>query len=582
MLAPSPAARRRAAALRLAGYLAVAVLLSWPLAPRLGRAMPGYPTVDAFDTVMLRGLVARLALHPAEWGRTPAIYFPTGFPVLELMPDLLDHLTALPLALALPFPWDDGLWWLAVLAGSGLAAHHLGRRLGGGEASGWLAGLAWMSAEPQAREANLHHAPQALAGLALSLVALSYWYAGLFLILGALPLLAGLRRRDLLVVGLTGAVLCLPPLAPQLLRWDALPLTGPRARPTMTGLPPGFAALDAADAFVAAHGGDPLFWLRRAPADIANRVSLVLVLAAVLGWRGARGRGRAALLWMALLGGVMAMGTHLRLGADLVLVDGSPVRLPFAWFRELHPFLGRLDWPERWGMLVPLGLLPLAARAPRPGLLAGLVLAENLAMSANLPLQTTDVSGQRCQAELAATGGAVLELPLKRGPDTAGRVGLHQRFHRRPVVNPVLLPPGAEPPADWRRWSREQPFLAWVRRFEEGRWPADPGAEAIRDLRRAGVGAIAVDVEPGGALSPGGIHRYSAGLTRVLGPPVDLGCALLWWLDPDHPRPAGLDREAAEAWRAARAAALEADPVPALDTLITPAWNALRPRPGGG
>lgn len=599
----------RAPALRVLGLVAVVVVLTWPLALHPLSMLPGFPNVDAQDTLMLRGLLADLLLHPWDAPHTLEIYFPTGFPVLHLTPNLLDHLTAAPLVWLLPFPLADNVWWATVLVLNGLAAHRLGRTVGGTEGAGWLAALAWLTSEPLLREANLHHAPQAMtmfaplyvaalvelwrdptagrpdrrAGLAalwLALSALAYWYMGLFLLLGSLPFLLRLKPRQWAVGAGVLLVVCGPFLLPQLVLWDDLPLTTGKLQPAPARADPSFSVLPDAEVFVAQHASDLLFWLRRVPMDLANRVSLLLLVAAALGWRRLpKGLGWR-LAFPTAVGAVMVLGPYLRWGEGLLVVGDSVLTLPFQWMRELHPFLARLTWSERFGMLIPLGLVALAARAPRAGWLGLAIALENVVVSANAPLQVTSVKHQRCWADVPTGDRAMLVLPFRRAGLRAPRVGVHRRMHGRPLVNPVLLPPGAETPQGWGPWLEEQELIRYLTAYEEGVWPDDPGPDAVRALREAGVGVLAVDVEPGGPLTGGGMNRYRTGLTRHFGPPVDLGCALVWWLDPDvpppapHPDPEGF-REAAAAWKAAH-------PAPTLDTLIQPTWDTIQQQKGDG
>ncbi|MCB9780052.1 MAG: hypothetical protein H6742_15915 [Alphaproteobacteria bacterium] len=586
------------------GYLLLALLVTgrtW-LAP-LTRAV-GYPNIDAWDTMMLRGVLADLLADPTTAPVSDSVFFPIGYPVLQLTPNVLDHLTGAPLSWLLPFPLSDNLWWLLVLALNGWAAHRLGRKLGDSEAAGWLCGVAFLLSEPVVREANLHHAPQTMlfwaplfvhellclreaptlrravgAGALLAGAGLSYWYLAVFLVLGCLPLLWGLPLATLGALGGTTALITAPFLAPYLLSWGDIPLTAGADAPPPQGLPDSYAALPHKQPFVALHGSDLLFWLRRVPLDTSNRLGLALLAAAALGFRKAPTRQRVAALWLVGLGAVMVLGPYLRWGDEVVLIGGQPVPLPFRALALAHPFLERLTWPERWGVVMPLGLLLLAARAPRPALLALVVGAEAVAVSANLPLQSIDLRHRVCHAELAplltdrlpggVEPGAVIELPLKRPGLQAPRAGVHRRLHRRPVVDAILLPPGAEPLAAWKDWMATTPAMAWIRAFEDGAWPDDPGAAAIEELRAAGIAAIVLDAEPGVVQTRGGLRRHRAGLQRTLGEPIDLGCALVWWLSTDEPPPVGIDdgdawREAAQEWK-------QAHPTPALDTLISPA-----------
>ena len=134
---------------------------------------------------------------------------------------------------------------------------------------------------------------------------------------------------------------------------------------------------------------------------------------------------------------------------------------------------------ERFGMLVPLGLVALAAKAPRAGLLGLAIALENVVISANAPLQVTSVKHQRCWADVPTGDRAMLVLPSRRAGLRAPRVGVHRRMHERPLVNPVLLPPGAETPPGWGPWLEDQALIRYLTAYEEGVWPDDPGPEAV-------------------------------------------------------------------------------------------------------
>lgn len=588
-------------------YLLLAVAVTWPLALHMGSATVGFPGVDAEDTATLRGLVADWLLSPRVHDGAPVsdgVYFPVGFAIFGLMPNLLDHLSGAPLDWLLPFPWSDNLWWLAVLTLNGLAGHRLGRQIGGSEDHGWLAGVAFLLSEPLLREVNLHHAPQAmlfwgplavsaaltlraqptrrnavLLGLWLAGAGLSYWYYGLFLGLALAPvLLLGGRHAEgspgrpppglLLLSGGVAGLICAPFLLPILLGWAASAVSAGGRIPPPLGLHDSYQLIGESERFIAQHGNDLLFWWRSEPIDTSNRCSLALLVAAVLGARRWTDRGARAGLWaMVALGAVMLLGPWLRWGDGLATVGGEAISLPFRWLGALHPALARLTWPERWGVIVPLGLVALAAAAPRPRLIAALVVLESLLLSGNLPVQTTSLRFATCWEALSGATGAVLELPLAREALDASRPGVHRRFHGRPLVNPLLLPPSARPPESWRAWTQASPMMQHLERFERGRSPEDPGAAAVRALRADGVSAIAVDAEPDTVLTNAELLRYQSGLGRHLGRPIDLGCALVWWLDTSAPAPKGLADGAA--WRAEALRWKKEHPAPDLVRLMS-------------
>ena len=556
----------------------------------------GIPSIDSMDTAMLRALTADAWLSPD--GLTRSVFFPNGFDPFSVTPNVLDHLTALPMVVALSWPLADNLWWWCALLTNGLAAHALGWRLTQSHQTGFLAGIAFVTSDAVLREANLHHAPQVMlawaplllaallvppqdanrrtalaAGVFLAIGALCYWYSGLFAVLAMAPLLVRQRPRLLMVGGSTVLLICLPFLLPQLLEWDTRPLTAGAVLAPPRDVHESFGVLAEAQQFVAWHGVDPLFWVRDITMDTSSRVPLSLVIAAALGARTWSRRDRRSLGWICALGALMVLGPVLRWDDTVVTIQGHSVPMPFAAFRALHPFFERLTWPERWGWLVPLGLVALACRAPRAGWFAAAVLLENAVVSQNFPLQSDDLRHGTCWTDIPAGDRAIVELPLDRGLRSA-RSALHGRMHGRPVVNPVLLPPGMRSPEAWDDWTRASSLMQYLGRVERGRTPPDPGAAAIQEAQAAGIGAIALDVEPGHGLRASRQLRVRTILGQHLGPPIDLGCAWIWWLDPDTPPPSG--RDAPERWREDAARWKTHHPAPELEVLIQPMWDQLR------
>ncbi len=580
-------------ALLTVAYLLLAVVVSWPLVLRPATSLLGYPNVDGFDTVHLRGAITELLRHPA--GLTSmAAYWPAGFQPLSLTPNLLDHLLAAPLVLLLPFPLADNLWWLLALTLNGLAGHHLGRRLGGTHGAGALVGVAWATAECVLREANLHHAPQALApfaplylaalldvlegggrraalraGLWFGLASLGYWYTGLFLAVGSLGLVALRRARILALLPgvLLAAVLVIPALLPWLVHWADLPVAAPAQTAAAHVAIAELEAVPTADRMAALHGSDPLFPFRATPIDRSNRVGVVLLVAAVLGARRFPSWQRWGLVAMAVAGALFVLGPVLKAGESPVLVAGRTVPLPFAWLAALGPWFARLDWPERWGCLVALGCAGLAARTPRPWIPAGLLLVEGILLSGNLPLATQDLHLLEHWRVLGRADGAVLELPLSRWGLDASVVGLHRRYHGRPSANPMLLPPGAVPPLAWKEWTVRQPFLQWLQAYEDRKMPEDPEVDLVAALARSGIGAVALDAEPHGVLTDGRARNFRKRLARVLGPPDDYGVVVVWWTRPPVERAPPTVPDG-DAWRTAAARWRRLHPEPERDTLI--------------
>ncbi|MBN1335423.1 MAG: hypothetical protein JXB39_05635 [Deltaproteobacteria bacterium] len=591
-------------------YAALAVLVTWPLALHLATALPGYANVDALDTLHLRGAVADLVRHPGAFPRSTAAFWPVGFPVLAFVPNLLDHLLAAPFVLTLPFPVGDGLFWIALVMGNGLAGHVLGYRLGGRHGAGFLAGVAWATSDALLREANLLHGPTLLApflplflsallraleepepgpgsgggarrgwtaGALLALAGLAYWYHALFLLAGSAGLVVARwqKARRLWPGLILAAVLAAPLLLPYLCSWDALPVLGALQVPSVQDAPAALSVLPEDQRFVALHGSDPLLLFRATPIDRSNRVGWVLLLAAGLGaWRTDR-RTRWGLLVMAAVGFGMALGPYLKWGEAPVLVEGRAISLPFRWVGSLHPVLGRLHWPERWGILIPLALAALAARAPRPGILAGVLLVEGWLLSGNLPLATQDVGHLVAWRDLSTLEGAVVEVPIGRRSLDASLPALHRRFHGRPMANGMLLPPGTASPEGWEAWMEAQPVLSWIRRAERGETDPLPEAEDVRALAAAGVGAIALDADPEGAMNPRGVSELSARLATGLGPFEDRGALLVWWLEDEVAAPPLPDDPVA--WRAAREEAVRRAPPLDRPTLIRAYRGAHRP-----
>ena len=426
--------------------------------------------------------------------------------------------------------------------------------------------MAFASCEPVLREAGLSHAPQtllcwaplflayllraldqrgrawqgALAGVFLALSALTYWYQGLFLTVLAAPvvLAASWRARQgrgaLLGRLVLGAVLagacCVGPLLLVL-----------RAAPELAGgglsFIPGQQALGVPSqhAWAFLHGSGPAWPFLAQPAQTSNRLSLALLAAACWGAWCLRRRDDELPAWpwwlAALAGGLLLMGPLLQVAGEPLQLGRWLIPLPGYLLAETSRALARLHWPLRWGVIVPLALLPLAARAPRPALFAGALLLENLLLSANAPLPSRDVSAFASWRVLAATHGPVLVLPQEMEGDGPASMGLIFRASGAPLANELGIPPRAQQPLAFRQWKEGLKIHGWWRRLRRSEQALALPEGAWQELTDEGVAALALDITPGGPLRPAQNQALARRMVQQLGQPKGCGSLLVWWVE---------------------------------------------------
>ena len=104
------------------------------------------------------------------------------------------------------------------------------------------------------------------------------------------------------------------------------------------------------------------------------------------------------------------------------------------------------------------------------------------APKAPAPVRHSSLVGLQPLTALQSIEGAVLSLPIEAGP--INRSALEQRFHQRPLVNPMLLPPQVAPPADWEAWRQQQP---WMQELVEQQQLSDAGSSAPAKQRHRGA-----------------------------------------------------------------------------------------------
>ena len=458
--------------------------------------------------------------------------------------ELLNHphggrlLVADPLGalLAAPLVWLVGpvlalnLWAWLHIAGAGLAAHALGRRLGG---RGWIAGLA-LASSPLLM-AHLHNGASeavavlwlplaglavlealrrggpgriALAGLALAVATAASWYTGLaaWLLAAGFVALGGgggpnssIRlRRGLPALGL--ALLLCAPLAGWSWSLSQAPdgLVSIKTTQELQRIRRTIGPADPRCFVVPGAFRSPDFaQLEGRPGDYVNLSYLgwiLLGLAALPLLRRARRRraeageprpraGPAPALVLVLLAGLLAA-----LGPVLVM-DGMPLELggralPLPWrlVEGLPGFTGlSLLWRLALAPVLAVALLADRASATLPdrvaAVAAGLVLAEALLLSpgAGLPAVSAVPRSPALEALALAPPGAVLNLPV-----AANRSYLYEQvIHGQPLA--AGLNTGAS------RGALE--LLALLRRQREG---AVDTAAVERAAREHGVRYVVI------------------------------------------------------------------------------------------
>ncbi|MCB9741498.1 MAG: hypothetical protein H6741_26440 [Alphaproteobacteria bacterium] len=429
-------------------------------------------------------------------------YWPVGDAPL-LAGNGMEGLPYLPFAQLLPWPASATAFAAAQLSFAGAGAYALARAAGAGPGGGWLAAVALASHPYLAAELTMGHfsqvdlgwmclslaallrtldgggrLPAVICGVCGGITALLYWYHGLFLGLAAAVALGASalsRRREglsalpwgaLALAAGVAALVCGPWLAVSLAHLSEVP-----------GVGEAFPAAEATEAVVqlgwpvAAKGA----WQQ------ARVVAPVLLLLAPLGLRG--GGGRWALL--AALGGLLAMG-----GA------------PYEGLHGLAEPLRRFWWPYRYGVLLQLGVIVLAARGVsalpgRPWL--GLALAVSVPAQLSLTGDLRQVKASPLATPAPAYGslarmpqGLVLEPPLSPGSSQSQALLAAQLIHDKPLITGHAMWVDRVRPEAWDAFVAQNPSLAALSRWELG-GPGEIPIEGLVELREAGWRYLVVD-----------------------------------------------------------------------------------------
>ena len=461
----------------------------------------GIPSVDLFDTVTLRGLFAQ------QWNSEPPIFFaPIGYDWSLLIPNRIDHITFLPFS-HLPFPIADNLWWFSIVFLQACTAHRLGRYIGKDEWSGWTTMIFWLFSESFLREINLHHAPQSslvllplymeyllklcdtpqnhyykiICGIILGITTCTYFYAFPFVILITCFFL---YRTPISL--LTIIIVSLGISLPEIFFW-------------ISKNPP---LIDKKQEII--YDFDWLYLFQRTPLDKSIGLSIVVPY-------------------------VMYKTVHTQKKTLLYTTFFLLLFIPL-WkeISSIHPLIQRFHWPERISIFATLCVLPLVAALKKSHYLIPIIIMESFVTSYNYPFYWTSVKNELCLQNIHASSVKnVLALPLVY--QQSNLMGLHQRIHKKQMMNPLILPTGN--PKDWKSWWSKHSILASL----EIQSQPIPNQEA--QIKKLNLDVI---YYPDGGLSSKTSEKELLRLEQILGKSIDIGCAHVWWYANENP-PTAID-----------------------------------------
>ncbi len=441
-------------------YLALAVLVTWPLVLDPSGTIAGGARTDALNSVWNLWFVEQAVRRGELPLHTLLLDHPSGGRIA--VADPINALLGLPLTAAFGPVAAYGALVIGHLTAAGIAAHALGRRLGGG---GWVAGVGYTLAPIVLSHVHngssetvsagwLPLAALGVVGLAehgwggprgwlrgsgaavgLACCAIAGWYAGIgaFILAGCIAVLgwrsvAPARTLARLVPAIAVAVVLVAPVAyatKQVAQSEdgLVDIKNPEdlARIRRT--------LGAADPRVFVVPGDfrsPDFARDTAnPNDRVHTAYLGFVLIFAAMWRGHRDLA----LWVAGGAGlVLAMGPVVVLDGFPASAGGRALPLPYAALEPL-PGFDALSLLYRLATVGALCLAVIADRAPR--WVALLVALEvRFASSARGLPHVVDVPVTDAVAELRdRPDGAVLNLPVQAGRNFL----FEQTIHGKPV-----------------------------------------------------------------------------------------------------------------------------------------------------
>jgi hypothetical protein len=499
----------------------LAVVVTWPAVPQLGRAVPGAEHTDLWNSLWSLWFVQDAVTSGTMPWHTALLGHPDGG--VLLVADPINALLALPLIPLVGVAAAYALLATAHVAFSGLAAHGLAREIHGSDGAAYVAGVAYALAPVLL--SGLHNGTSeciaggwaalavlllvraqrrggvgrvAGAGVALGVCGIASWYygvaAGLFwLALVALERTPTWKQAALRGLAVAGIALVIAAPAAWLLH------QGATAPDNLVGIKDPH-ELDVVRRTVGA--ADPRGWF--VPGDFRSpdfreisRYGEAFIHCHYLGWTllvaagiALRGRVRSLAPWVVAgaLGLMLAMGPVVCVdGAAWILDRRLVVGLP--WFLvERLPGLSSLSLLYRLALAPSLALAVLAAGAvAHPGrarwtpVLVGVVALELRLLSpvAALP-ETSDAQVAAPIHWLAdAPKGAVMNFPVVGGR----RFLYEQTVHGHPLTGGLNFPNG---PSSRLVWA------AMTRANEQGLEGAAYTREVGRVAQRQGVRYLVV------------------------------------------------------------------------------------------
>lgn len=449
-------------ALPIAVYLALALVLTWPLAANPHSQVVGAVRSDAWNSLWNLWFVHDALVDGRSPFFTTLLAHPAGGRIV--VADPLNTLLGYPLVSLFGVVETYALLVVLHSAFAGLAAHALGRALGG---RGWIAGVGYQLAPIIV--SHLHNgSSEAIAAGWLPLAALALWRvtesptprrvvaAGVALAVCAIGgWYAGVGAWCVVV----GIFLFHRPI------WRQLALTAGLA--LLLTLPVAKAVRDVAradDGLVEIKGGADLARLRRtigpsdprtffapgsfrspdfphlqgAPSDYVHTTYLgyVLLTLALVGlWRRPEGRRSGPWLVAGLMGVVMALGPVVVIDGFPLAIRGRAIPLPYLAIEGL-PGFNTLSLLYRIAGVSAMSLAVLADRAivgrlsPLFALLVGLETAL-VSPAHGLPAVSNVPHSPALQELAAAPDGAIINLPI-----AASRTYMfEQTVHHKPLAS---------------------------------------------------------------------------------------------------------------------------------------------------